>query len=105
IPNNQLAPHLVKRGVQMVRYPRADVSVSYFAMEHPVVGGYEPHKVALRRAISLAVDIDREIRILRRGQAIPAQGPIAPGTWGYVAPFKTEMSEYNLPRAKALLDM
>jgi ABC-type transport system substrate-binding protein len=105
IPNNQLAPHLVKRGVQMVRYPRADVSVSYFAMEHPVVGGYEPHKVALRRAISLAVDIDREIRILRRGQAVPAQGPIAPGTWGYLPDFKTEMSDYNVARAKALLDM
>ncbi|MBX3635688.1 MAG: bicyclomycin resistance protein [Rubrivivax sp.] len=105
IPNNELAPHLVKRGVQMVRYPRADVSVSYFAMEHPVVGGYEPHKVALRRAISLAVDIDREIRILRRGQAVPAQGPIAPGTWGYEPGFKTEMSDYNVARAKALLDM
>jgi ABC-type transport system substrate-binding protein len=105
IPNNELAPHLVRRGVQMVRYPRADVSVSYFAMEHPVVGGYEPHKVALRRAISLAVDIDREIRVLRRGQAVPAQGPIAPGTWGYEPDFKTEMSDYNVARAKALLDM
>jgi hypothetical protein len=46
IPNNQLAPNLAKKGIQMVRYPRADVAVSYFGMEHPVVGGYEPHKVA-----------------------------------------------------------
>jgi hypothetical protein len=65
-------------GIQMVRYPRADVAVSYFAMEHPVVGGYEPHKVALRRAISLAVDVDREIRLVRRGQAIPGAGPHRP---------------------------
>jgi ABC-type transport system substrate-binding protein len=83
IPNNQLAPNLAKKGILMVRYPRADVSVSFFNMEHPVVGGYTPDKVALRRAISLAVDVDREIRLVRRGQAIPSQSPIAPGTWGY----------------------
>jgi ABC-type transport system substrate-binding protein len=105
IPNNQLAPNLAKKGIQMVRYPRADVAVSYFGMEHPVVGGYEPHKVALRRAIALAVGVDREIRLVRRGQAVPAQGPIAPETWGYEPTFKSEMSEFNLARAKALLDM
>ncbi len=105
VPNNQLAPHLVKKGITLVRYPRADVAVSYFGMEHPVVGGYEPHKVALRRAISLAVDVDREIRLVRRGQAVPAQGPVAPQTWGHDPAFKTEMSTFNRARAKALLDL
>ena len=95
IPNNQLAPNLAKRGIQMVRYPRADVAVSYFGMEHPVVGGYEPHKVALRRAIALAVDVDREIRLVRRGQAVPAQGPVAPSTWGHDPAFKSEMSTFR----------
>lgn len=105
IPNNKLAPHLAKRDVRMVRYPRADVSVSYFGMEHPVVGGYEPHKVALRRAISLAVDVQTEIRLVRRGQAIPGQSPIGPETWGYDPTFKSEMSEFDRARAKALLDL
>ena len=105
VPNSQLAPHLAKKGITLVRYPRADVAVSYFGMEHPVVGGYEPHKVALRRAIGLAVDVDREIRLVRRGQAIPAQGPVAPQTWGYDPAFKTEMSTFNRARAKALLDL
>jgi ABC-type transport system substrate-binding protein len=105
LPNNRLAPHLARRGIGMVRYPRADVAVSYFNMEDPVVGGLEPHKVALRRAISLAVDVDREIRIVRRGQAVPAQSPIAPGTWGYDPQFKSEMSEFNRPKARALLDL
>ena len=105
IPNNKLAPNLAKKGIVMVRYPRADVSVSYFGMENPVVGGYEPHKVALRRAISLAVDIDREIRLARRSQAIPAQGVIGPETYGYNPKLKTEMSDFNRARALALLDM
>jgi len=104
IPNNRLAPNLAKQGIQMVRYPRADVSVSYFGMENPVVGGYTPDKVALRRAISLAIDLDKEIRILRRGQAIPGQSVISPGAWGYEPGFKSEMSDYDLERARALLD-
>jgi ABC-type transport system substrate-binding protein len=105
IPNNQLAPNLAKKGIQMVRYPRADVAVSYFGMENPVVGGYTPDKVALRRAISLAIDVDREIRLVRRGQAIPGQGPVAPETSAYDPRFKSEMSQYDLGRAKALLDL
>lgn len=105
MPNNNLAPNLAKKGIQMVRYPRADVAVSYFAMEHPVVGGYTPEKVALRRAISLAVDLDKEIRLVRRGQAIPGQSVISPGAYGYDPTFKSEMSEFNRAKANALLDM
>lgn len=105
IPNNQLAPNLARRGIGMLRVPRADVAVTYFGMEHPLVGGNAAQKVALRRAIALAVDVEREIALVRRGQAVPAQSPIAPGTWGYDAAFKSEMGEHNLARAKALLDL
>ncbi len=105
MPNGRLAPHLARRGVQADSEVMPSTYYTMFNMEHPLVGGYEPHKVALRRAISLAVDLDREIRLVRRGQAIPAQGAIGPQTFGYDPKFKSEMSEYNLPRAKALLDM
>ncbi|HYN58671.1 MAG TPA: ABC transporter substrate-binding protein, partial [Rubrivivax sp.] len=105
IPNNQLAPNLAKRGIGMLRVPRADVSVTYFGMDHPLVGGTTPDKVALRRAIALALDLQREILLVRRGQAVPAQSPVAPGVWGYDPAFKSEMSEHNLARAKALLDL
>jgi ABC-type transport system substrate-binding protein len=105
IPNNHLAPNLARRGIYAVRYPRSDASLSYFAMENPVVGGYSPEKVALRRAVALAVDVDTEIRNVRRGQAIPGQSPIAPGTSGYDPAFRSEMSEFSRARAKALLDV
>jgi ABC-type transport system substrate-binding protein len=105
MPNNQLAPNLRKKHITMVRYPRAAVGYTYFNMEDPVVGGYTPEKVALRRAIGLAVDLDKEIRLVYRGQAIPAQGPISPSTWGYSPTLKTEMSDHDPARAKALLDM
>ena len=105
MPNDELAPHLRKRGITIVRYPRVDVSVSYFGMENPVVGGYEPHKVALRRAIALAIDVDKEIRLVRHGQAIPAQSPVGPQTWGYDPAFKSEMSEFSVARSRGLLDL
>jgi len=104
-PNGKLAPNLARRGIRMQRIVNSDRTLYYFNMEDPVVGGYTPEKVALRRAISLATDVSREISGVRRGQAIPAQTLVAPHTFGYDPNYKTENSDYNVPRAKALLDM
>ncbi len=105
IPNNKLAPNLAKKHISMERTPSPDVTVSYFNMEDPVVGGYTPEKVALRRAIALAYNSEDEIRLPRRNQAIPAQGPMQPMTYGYDPKFKTEMSEFSRAKAVALLEM
>ena len=105
IPNNKLAPHLAKRGVVLERVPLVDATFSYFGMEHPVVGGYSADKVALRRAIALAYDVEQEIQQVRHSQAMPAQSVIAPLLTGYDAEFKTEMSDHSISRAKALLDL
>jgi len=105
MPGGKTAPNLVKRGIRGQKVLTTDVVMTYFNMEDEVVGGYTPEKVALRRAISLAVDLEREIRIARRGMAIPAQSPLIPYTTGYDPKFKSENSEYNPARAKALLDL
>lgn len=105
LPGGKLAPHLAKRGMQANRAPGADVTLLVFNMESPVVGGYTPQQVALRRAISLGNNVEREIQLLRRSQAIRAQSIMPPFTTGYSADRRTEMSEYNLARAKALLDL
>jgi len=105
MPNGRLAPNLARQGIAMTRYARADVSFSYYNMEDPVVGGYTPDKIALRRAINLAVDLDKEIRLVRRGQAVKSQGSIPAVTFGHTPGFKTEMSDYDLAKAKALLDL
>jgi ABC-type transport system substrate-binding protein len=105
MPGGVVAPNLAKRGIKGKRTLVADLVMSYFNMEDPVVGGYTPDKVALRRAISLGVDLDREIRLVRRGMAIPAQSPVVPFTTGYDPKFKSENSEYSPAKAKALLDL
>ncbi len=104
-PHGKLAPSLAKRGIQMRRQANADITYVYFNMEDPVVGGYAPEKVALRRAIGLATNVDKLIRIGYRGQAIPAQGPIVPHASGYDPQFKSEMGDFDPARARALLDM
>ncbi|HZE90973.1 MAG TPA: ABC transporter substrate-binding protein, partial [Rhizobacter sp.] len=105
VPNGQLAPNLAKRGIRLSRKVASDYTYYFFNMENAVVGGNAPEKVALRRAISLASDVGREIAIVRRGQAIPAQSMVVPNTYGYDAAYKSENSDYSVPRAKALLDM
>jgi len=105
MPNNVLAPGLAKQGIQLVRYLRADVQMTLFNMEDPMVGGYGPAQVALRRAISLARDIPKEIRLVRKNQAMVSQGPIAPNTFGYDPKLRTEHGVFDLARAKALLDL
>jgi ABC-type transport system substrate-binding protein len=105
MPNGKIAPNLAKKGIRGFRRVQPDSAYTYFNMEHPVLGGYTEDKVALRRAIALAIDIDREIRVVRRGQAIPAQSPLVPHTTGYDPAFKSEMSEYSTAKSRALLDL
>jgi ABC-type transport system substrate-binding protein len=105
VPNGQLAPNLAKQGIAAERAPAVDVTLTYFGMEHPIIGGYEPHKVALRRAIALAYRSGDEVSLVRKAQAIPAQGAIPPQTSGYDPQFKTEMSDFDPARARALLDL
>ena len=105
IPNSKLAPNLVKRGIKLDRNPGEEVTFTYFAMENPIVGGYTPDKVALRRAISLGYNTDEEIRVVRRNQAIPAQTPVGPGAIGYDPDFHSIGQDYDPARARALLDL
>jgi ABC-type transport system substrate-binding protein len=105
VPGGHLAPYLARRGIQVDRFANPDRTLYYFNMDDPVVGGMSPDKVALRRAISLASDVQSEIRGVRRGQAIAAQGTVSPGGYGYDPAYRSENSLYSVARAKALLDM
>ena len=105
MPSGKLAPNLAKQGIQAYRTVGPEVALTAYNMGDPVIGGYTPDKVALRRAINLALDVPREITLARRGQAIPAQSPVVPHTPGYDAAYRSEMGEFNPAKAKALLDL
>ena len=105
MPGGQVAPHLARRGIEGRRTLNADGVYAYFNMEDPVIGGYTPERVALRRAISLGLDVEARIRLLFRGQGVPAQSFLIPHTSGYDPAFKSEMGDFDPARAKALLDL
>ena len=99
------SPQLAKRGVAAHQVPAADIFFFMFNMEDPLVGGYTPDKVALRRAMVLGHNVEREIALARRGQAIAAQSIMPPFTSGYRAELRTESGSHSPARAKALLDL
>ncbi|MFY7867643.1 ABC transporter substrate-binding protein [Roseateles sp.] len=105
LPKGKLAPNLAQRGLQLFRVMGAESAFTFFNLEDPTLGGYNEERVALRRALSLALNIEREINGVRRGQAVPAQSMVPPHTSGYDAAYKSTNSDFDIPRAKALLDL
>ena len=104
-PGGKLAPNLAKLGMRLERILRSDHTYTYFNMLDPVVGGYTPDKVALRRAISLAYDNNAEVNRARRGLGIAATSMLVPNTQGYDASLDFGFSEYDPAKAQALLDL
>ena len=105
VPGGQLAPFLAKRGVRLQKSLQPDMSMHYFNMNDALVGGLAPAKVALRRAIALAYDSAREIASVRGGLGVLAQSVVPPHTSGFDPSYRSEMSEYNPAKARALLDV
>ena len=105
-PGGKLAPSLAKQGVRMQREPQLEITITaFYNMRDPVIGGYAPEKVALRRAMNLGYNQPEELMIARKGQAMSAESPIPPGAAGYDAGFHSSAQEYDPSRAKALLDL
>jgi len=102
-PGNRLKPRFVKEGISLARGIQPAITYSYFNMEDPVVGGYTPEKIALRRAIGMAYNVEEEIRVLRAGQALPATQPVPPNVSGYNPKFDGH-AKFDPAAAKALLD-
>jgi len=99
----KLLPAFATRGFRLERATELAVIFAYFNMEDPVVGGYTPDKIALRRAVCSAYNVPDEIRVIRNGQALPATQPIPPDVEGHVAGYKG-LSPYDPSSARALLD-
>ncbi|MEO7105963.1 MAG: ABC transporter substrate-binding protein [Rhodoferax sp.] len=104
-PGNKLAPKYAQRGWQYYREVSPSIQVKMFNMDDPVVGGYTPEKVALRRAFVMAFNTAKNIWILKNGQAVEANSPIPPPVIGYDPNFVNELGAYNPAKANALLDV
>ena len=103
IVGGQLSPRLAARGIQHELLRRPETWWTYFNMEDPVVGGYTPEKIALRRAIGMAYNTEEYIRVIRKGRAVSAQSIFPPDIAGYDPQFKPNAQTYATAAARALL--
>jgi ABC-type transport system substrate-binding protein len=104
LAQGKLLPELAAKGIRHQVLLRPNTRWTYFNMDDPVVGGYTPEKIALRRAIGMGYDVDEYIRVILKGRGVPAQGPVPPGVAGYDPNLKTSAQLYDPASARALLD-
>ena len=80
-----LTDEMRAKGMQLITAVAASIGYMGFNMKDPVVGGISEPARKLRQAISIAIDYEEYISIFANGRGIPAQGPLPPGIFGYVA--------------------
>jgi ABC-type transport system substrate-binding protein len=102
-PPANLKPRLARQGIRLERGIRPAINYTCFNMEDPVVGGYTPDKVALRRAVTMGYNVLEEITVIRHGQAIPANQVVPPTVSGHNDKLPAR-SMYDPAGARALLD-
>ena len=98
-----LKPEL--KAIGMKRNDSVDAETTYelINFRDKVSGGMAKDRVALRRAMIMSYDIDKEARVIRKGQAIPNRMPIPPGVIGHNPNYKA-VNRYNPEAANKLLD-
>ena len=103
LSKGQLKPALAQDGIRLTLFAPLQTYYMWMNMEDPVIGGYAPQQIALRRAISLSYDRAEDIALLERGLALPAQTPLPPDVLGYDASYRSD-ARYDIGLARALLD-
>ncbi|MHB8493321.1 MAG: ABC transporter substrate-binding protein [Casimicrobiaceae bacterium] len=101
--HDALRPDFAKAGVRLARRVQPAIAYVYFNMDDPVVGGYAPAQIALRRAIAMGYDVDDEIRVLRQGQGMPATQLVPPNMTGHDPSYDGRIP-FDVAAAKLLLD-
>jgi len=79
-----VTPEMESRGIRLSTSLAASTGYVAFNWDDPVVGGKAGERAQkLRQAVSIAFDVEEQISIFANGRGVAAQGPIAPGIFGY----------------------
>jgi oligopeptide transport system substrate-binding protein len=103
LDGDKLKPEFAKKGIKLSRIIDPAIIYHYWNMQDPIVGGMTKEKIALRRAMALAYNVDEEVKIVRNSQAIEAEYPIPPGVVGYDAAYRSPV-KHDVVTANKLLD-
>ncbi|HUY02437.1 MAG TPA: ABC transporter substrate-binding protein [Rhodocyclaceae bacterium] len=100
---DHLKPEFAKQGIRLYRQVAPAITYTLFNLRDPVLGGYSPAKIALRRAIAMAYDLDQEIRLIRQNQATRAEMIVPEGVVGHDPNYRSSIP-YDPDLANRLLD-
>lgn len=103
LPQGKLTPDLSKNGIQLSRTIDPEITFHYWNMRDQIVGGLEKEKIALRRAIAMAYDVNEEIKLLHNSEAITLDYPIPPNIAGHVPNYRKKIP-HHIEAANRLLD-
>ena len=103
LDGDKLKPEFAKKGVKLSRIVDPAIVYHYWNLQDPIVGGMSKDKIALRRAMALAYNVDEEVRIVRNGQAVEAEYPIPPGVVGHDPAYRSPV-KHDVATANKLLD-
>lgn len=99
IANNELTPEMKSKGIELLKYPRAEVVYMGFNMEDPILGKNRN----LRQALCYAYDTKISMEKFYNNMALMAHSPIGPDMDGWDADYKTPCKETSIEKAKEFL--
>lgn len=108
-PEGKLKAEYANQGIRMARSVDPEIIYLFFNTQERIgneenpLGGFSKEKIALRRAVAMAYDVEDQIKIIRKGQAIRAEYPIPPGVAGHEPEYRSGTA-YDPRLANALLD-
>jgi oligopeptide transport system substrate-binding protein len=103
LADGKLKPEYAAHGITRYEFPEPFLFSVYFNVADPVLGGMNNERIALRRAIALALDVETLLKVVYAGQAIPANQIVPPGVGGH-DPALPAKPLYDPAAARALLD-
>jgi ABC-type transport system substrate-binding protein len=98
-----LKPEFASQGIGLYRMTEPEVTYTLFNLRDPVLGGYTPERIALRRAISMAYNLQDELTLVRKNQAVKAEMVVPEGVVGHDAEYRSSIP-YDIDLANRLLD-
>jgi ABC-type transport system substrate-binding protein len=107
--DGNLKAEFTAQGIRMDRSVDPEIIYLFFNTQERIggqpnpLGGFSRERIALRRAIAMSYNVDEQIKIIRKGQAMRAHYPIPPGVAGHEPGFRSG-TPYDPRLANALLD-
>ncbi len=95
-----LKKDLLDQGIQLQKVPETEVTYIHFNLLDPI---FKKYGAPLRKAISIAIDHEKDWEIFYNKSAIIAQSPIPPGLAGYDPNYVNLNKKFDLVKAKEIM--